>query len=200
MKRSTMRDFVRECTEDGPCLGVKTSSLYAHYLQWCAVKGLTTCVRKSFVGKLRAATGLKPVMTPDGTTIVPNLSIRPVEGVPVARVPLLALRPGLTADDVVALSLVADELARVRTAEGHSAEWDDTYPPGVLDTAGGEYLFHAGYHRRAEFPPGIPSDSWPWSAESWKPKDPMRDATRGCALGIAGIARRLRAGEQPVGG
>ncbi|RJF82339.1 hypothetical protein D3877_12845 [Azospirillum cavernae] len=112
---------------------------------------------------------------------------------------MLVLREGLTADDVVALSLVADELARQRLDEGHSAERDDVYPPGLLDTAGGEYLSHAGYHRRDDFPPGQPSDSWPWSAEHWKPKDPMRDATRGCALGVAGIARRLRAGEQPVG-
>lgn len=199
MKRSTMREFLRECTEDGPCLGVKTSSLFAHYLQWCAVKRLSPYSRNNFGRKLREL-GRKPVMTPDGTTIVPNLSIRPTDGVPLTRVPLLALRPGLTADDVVALSLVADELARQRLDEGHLPGLHDIFPPGVLDTAGGEYLSHAGYHRRDDFPPGQPSDSWPWAAENWKPIDPMRDATRGCALGVAGIARRLRAGEQPVGG
>lgn len=109
--------------------------------------------------------------------------------------PFMVLPEGLTAEDISALSLVMLELARQRTAKRHSTDNDDAYPAGRLETAGGEYLTHAGYGRRDEFPPGVPSDVWPFSAESWKPKTPIRDATRGCALGIAGIAYRLRAGE-----
>ncbi|MCG5239548.1 hypothetical protein MCW82_07170 [Azospirillum doebereinerae] len=111
----------------------------------------------------------------------------------------LLLPAGLAPADVAALALVAGELARQRTAERHSIARDDSYPVGVLETAGGEYLTHAGYHRRDDFPVGRPSDSWPWDAEHWKPKTPIRDATRGCALGVAGISHRLRRGERAEG-
>lgn len=145
---------------------VSVRDLYAGYKSWCSVRSAQPIGRKRFNRLLRHGVCTR----------------------------FLPLPLGLSLSDVAALQLVVAELGRQRTAEGHGAAQDDRYPLGELELAGGEYLTHAGYHRRADFPPGQASDSWPWSAEAWKPKSPVRDATRGVALGIAGISRRLRAG------
>lgn len=112
--------------------------------------------------------------------------------------PMLVLPEGLTAEDISALSLVMLELARLRISQGFTVERDDSMH-GELETAGGEYLTNAGYHSREEFPAGSASDSWPWPAEWWQPKTPISDAMCGCALGVLGIARRLRHGERTEG-
>ncbi|GAA4247861.1 hypothetical protein [Azospirillum formosense] len=115
--------------------------------------------------------------------------------------PMLVLPEGLTAEDVVALSMIAAERARQITAKGFTPAHDDAQGPSNLEMAGGEYLVHAGSGEvnRQLFSPGHPSAEWPWPSEFWKPKSPMRDGVKGCALGVAGIAARLRRGE-PVEG
>lgn len=112
---------------------------------------------------------------------------------------MLPLPPGLSADDVVALTFIAAEMARVRTEEGRPASHDNGYVDGSLAAAGGVYLLHAGAPEtsRALYPVGTSCDLWPWCAEWWKPKSPIRDAVRGAALGAFEISRRLRAGELP---
>ena len=114
--------------------------------------------------------------------------------------PLLVLPAGLTADDIAALSLIAAERARQIT-EGHTPEHDDRYEQGELERAGAEYLLHAGGSGsdRSLFPPGTPCHTWPWNAVYWKPTTRLRDGVKGCALGLAGVAARLRRGE-PVEG
>ena len=115
--------------------------------------------------------------------------------------PMLVLPEGLTAEDVVALSMIATERARQITEERFTSDHDDGHPVSDLELAGGEYLLHAGssdIHRSA-FPPRRPSAEWPMDDESWNPKSRIRDGVRGCALGVAGIAARLRRGE-PVEG
>ncbi|SMF83327.1 hypothetical protein SAMN02982917_5510 [Azospirillum oryzae] len=111
------------------------------------------------------------------------------------------LPPGFALDDIVALTLIAAEMARVRTAEQRPADGDAVYTDGDLAAAGGVYLLNAGASDlvRADYPPGKPCDLWPWANDQWKPKSPIRDAVRGCALGAFEISRRLRAGE-PVEG
>ena len=109
------------------------------------------------------------------------------------------LPEGLTASDIDALSIVVRELAAARKAANDGAAADDELSPGTLDAAGGEFLSHAGYHRRDDFPPGQPSDSWPLEPEDWQPTKPMDDAVRGCVFGIAAVSYRLRAGERAEG-
>jgi len=113
--------------------------------------------------------------------------------------PSLPLPPGLAPDDITALALVAAEMARVRTEEGRPADQDNALVDGSLAAAGGVYLLHAGASEanRARYPAGVACDLWPWFAQWWKPKSPIRDAVRGAALGAFEIARRLRAGELP---
>lgn len=110
--------------------------------------------------------------------------------------PMLVLPEGLTAEDVAALSMIAAERARQIKVKGYTPEHDDGHA-GELELAGGEYLLHAGMcdHHREAFPPGRPSAEWPWEDEVWNPKTPVLDGVRGCALGVAGIAARLRRGE-----
>lgn len=112
---------------------------------------------------------------------------------------MLPLPPGLSPDDVVALTFIAAEMARVRTEEGRPASHDNSYVDGSLAAAGGVYLLNAGAPEAARslYPAGDPCDLWPWGAERWKPKSPIRDAVRGSALGAFEISRRLRAGELP---
>ncbi|WP_247873870.1 hypothetical protein [Azospirillum sp. TSH58] len=116
--------------------------------------------------------------------------------------PMLVLPEGLTAEDIVVLSMIAAERARQITGEGFTPEHDDRHEThGELELAGGEYLLHAGSGdgHRAQFPPGRPADIWPWDNHHWKPTTRVRDGVKGCALGVAGIAARLRRGE-PVEG
>lgn len=166
-----LTEFLRMRAAHGGDEPVTVRDLYADYKAWCAGRHGRPIGRKRFNRLLRHGVASR----------------------------FLPLPAGLGLSDVVALQLAVAELARQRTAKGHGITRDDRYPLGQLETAGGEYLTHAGYRRRDEFPPGQASDSWPWAAEAWKPKSPMRDATRGVALGLAGISRRLRAGERPEG-
>jgi len=187
--------YLRERTLTDKSLSAPVGPLYRDYRSWCSDGGIQPIRRKSFVHHLRAA-GYAVELTETHRTVAHGLGMilgaRPMP-------PFLVLPEGLTGTDRKALALMAGELARIRTVEGFTAERDDAYPLGELETAGGEYLTHAGYHRRAEFPPGSASDSWPWSAEWWKPVSPIRDAVRGIALGLAGVSRRLRAGERAEG-
>lgn len=194
----TLTAFFREACEHRKT-SIRVKDLYQGYTAFCRARDRRPMTRANF-GRRLADHSHTPQRDEQGFTWVTGVDVLPLPGVPkVGRRPLLVLPEGLAFEDISALALVAAELARQRTAERHSVARDDAYPAGVLETAGGEYLTHAGYHRRDDFPVGRPSDSWPWDAEHWMPKTAMRDATRGCALGVAGISLRLRRGERAEG-
>ncbi|WP_376957684.1 hypothetical protein ABNQ39_11185 [Azospirillum sp. A26] len=114
---------------------------------------------------------------------------------------MLTLPEGLTPEDVIALKFVAAELAGQRNREQFGTKHDDHHTDGSLAAAGGVYLLNAGATKQVRdlYPTGAPCDLWPWEIGWWKPKDPIRDAVRGTALGAAEISRRLRAGEKAEG-
>ncbi len=197
---ATLTAFLRNACE-GRDASVRVRDLYRAYAVFCAGKRLHPVRRKGFARRLARA-GYPCRHHADGTTWVDGLELCARPGLPPPpKRPMLVLPDGLTFEDVSALSLVASEVARQRTVKGFTPAHDDAAcPVGELETAGGEYLIHAGYRQRDKFPPGCPSaDSWPWDAKQWKPESPMSDATRGCALGVAGIALRLRRGERVEG-
>jgi hypothetical protein len=199
--------FLARRTMAAPGLSITTQALFADYRQWCARFAIRPLGRQRFGKEVR------PTWCPvTRTTTVYGLALLPDGETPPQdlrrgdfRMPILVLREGLTADDVVALSLVADELARVRSEEGYTGDYDDeTHSDGCLAVAGGLYLIHASQveSNRKEFPTGVPRapELWPFQAACWKPSSPIRDAVKGGCLGISEISLLLRRGEQPVGG
>lgn len=185
-----VRAFLTDCTEEVDGASVAVSDLFKAFGLWCAERNIVLMARKSFGRKLRAVVG-RPVPTASGHTIVLG---RTFKEAPVSvRRPMLVLPAGLTADDVIALKMIAEERARQIVGERCRPEADDAYRFGELARAAGAYLEHAGCDPlvRASFqtvPPGI----WPFPVASWKPKTPERDAVRGGALAVAFLASRLR--------
>lgn len=104
---------------------------------------------------------------------------------------LAALRAGSDADAAV---LVVAERERQVTAEGYSPEHDEDHEPGELAAAGICYAWdHASEDSdRWRTAPGPPT-AWPWEADWWKPKNPLRDLVRAGALIAAEADRHVRA-------
>lgn len=97
------------------------------------------------------------------------------------------------------VDLIAAERRRQIEEEGFAPERDLTAnDPGDLATAGACYALHAAGACYALHVSGICSVTfraplaWPWRAQLWKPKDPVRDLVRAGAL-IAAELDRLRA-------
>lgn len=89
-----------------------------------------------------------------------------------------------------ALAVLA-ELQRQRTHEGYTEEHDTQHSPRELARAGAAYFI--GAERVSITDPGggtLPIKIggyalWPWSYDSWKPRELRRDLVRGTALGMA---------------
>ncbi|WP_372400757.1 hypothetical protein ABMY26_36435 (plasmid) [Azospirillum sp. HJ39] len=189
----------------GACEGRDGSTrvrvLYAAYTAFCRGRHFLPVERVKF-GRLLTKRGLPITMDSDGATWVSGLGVIDLAAdIAVPTRPVLVLPSGLSGSDLTALSLVAAELARQRAGEGFSAAHDDAHDPGDLEMAGGCYLLNAGTDEdeRGDFPTAKPCDLWPWENRWWKPASRVRDAVRGSALGVAGIAARLRAGERAEG-
>ncbi|MBP2297975.1 hypothetical protein [Azospirillum picis] len=186
---ATLNAFLRSACEGREAsVHVRVSHLYGDYTRFCAGHGVQPVQRKKFARLLRK----------EGLTVtLDDAGITWVRGIVFA----LELPSGLDQADRDALRLIALELARQRVGEGFTAAHDGAHDPGDLEMAGGCYLLNAGTSdkERADFPAGAPCDLWPWENRWWKPASRVRDAVRGSALGAAGIATRLRAGERAEG-
>jgi hypothetical protein len=93
---------------------------------------------------------------------------------------------------------IVAERKRQIELEGYTHDHDDSLRSEDLMEAALCYFGHAtgrGVYGRglSSDPVGIPR-SWPWEAESWKPKDPRRDLIRAGALCLAEQERCLREG------
>ncbi|HYF87409.1 hypothetical protein [Azospirillum sp.] len=195
---ATLNAFLRSACE-GREASVRVRDLFNAYSVFCNSKRLRPLTRANF-GRSLSRHGYKPELDQQGHTWVSGIGVRSLPGLPKVQSRLvLTLPEGLTGSDINALSIVVRELAAAQKAVDDGAAADDELSPGTLDSAGGEYLSHAGYHRRDDFPPGQPSDSWPLEPEDWQPTKPMDDAVRGCVFGIAAVSYRLRAGERAEG-
>lgn len=99
---------------------------------------------------------------------------------------------------VDALTSVAIERLRQVEDESWTPEHDDAHARGELAQAGAVYLRIAASENyvvrtdylvdREEQPAG-----WPWHAKAFKPKNRRSDVVRGTALGLAELARLIRA-------
>lgn len=110
----------------------------------------------------------------------------------------LVLPEGLSAEDVVALTLIANERARQRTVEGFDDAHDDGHAAGVLANGAACYALNAAAtlsgertagHRLVDF-----TIEWLWPRDRywWKPKSPIRDMERAGALLVGELARGVR--------
>ncbi|CAO3440080.1 hypothetical protein [Azospirillum endophyticum] len=195
---ATLNAFLRSACE-GREASVRVRDLFTAYTVFCDSKRLLPLTRANF-GRRLTRHGYRPERDGAGHTWVSGIALRPLPGLPTVQSrPVLILPEGLIGSDIEALSIVVRELAAARKAVDDGAAADDELTDGTLDSAAGEYLSHAGYHRRHDFPPGQPSDSWPLEPEDWKPTKPMDDAVRGCVFGVAAVSYRLRAGERTEG-
>lgn len=96
---------------------------------------------------------------------------------------------------VTGWQLIAAERDRQQAVEGWTFDHDAGHTRGELTAAACCYIFNVAEQDLRPGPPhhGVPR-AWPWSAEWWKPKDPIRNLARAGALIAAEIDRRLRAG------
>lgn len=99
---------------------------------------------------------------------------------------------------------IARERERQVSEEGWSPAHDDQHDGGELARAAACYAWSgAGGHEFRRlcsmesrwFSQNSIGAVWPWSAEWWKPKDPLRDLERGGALTAAEIDRLWRLAE-----
>lgn len=85
------------------------------------------------------------------------------------------------------------EHERQKSVEGYAPEHDDEHGDGSMAAAAAAYSMHAflstSYRAFAIDPIGL----WPWSAQTWKPKDPRSDLVRAGALIVTEIERLDRA-------
>lgn len=97
-----------------------------------------------------------------------------------------------------AIDLIAAERIRQVEVEGWDAAHDDGHGDGSLLTVAVFYLQNAGGHKYLGHTIPIELDErgvpvgFPWDAEWWKPKTPLRDLVRAGALCIAERERRQR--------
>lgn len=89
------------------------------------------------------------------------------------------------------IELIAAERQRQIEQEGWTDEHDDAHPAGELALAGMCYAGHASLSLSGHAQDAIPSP-WPWSANWWKPADPLRDLVRAGALIAAEIDKLQR--------
>lgn len=186
---ATLNAFLRSaCEVREASVRVRVAHLYGDYVRFCEAQKRRPVQRNKFARLLRKE-GLAVTMDGSGATWVTGALVA------------LELPCGLDLADRIALRLIAQELARQRMGEGFTAAHDGAHDPGELEMAGGCYLLNAGTDEdeRGDFPTGKPCDLWPWESRWWKPASRVRDAVRGSALGAAGIAARLRAGERAEG-
>jgi len=103
------------------------------------------------------------------------------------------------------LYLIAIERHRQIDRECWTPKHDDEHDAGELSAAGAAYALNASgmlmantdkhWHRKAM---ELAITIWPWAAEWWKPKDPLRDLTRAGALIAAEIDKLQRAIKCPA--
>ena len=91
--------------------------------------------------------------------------------------------------------LIAAERLRQMREEGWTAENDDEFENGELALAGAAYALAAVDDIADEVTSSLVRRLWPWTAEWWKPKGPLRDLVRAGALLAAEIDRVLRNSE-----
>ena len=91
-----------------------------------------------------------------------------------------------------AIELIAEERQRQIDAEGYSAEHDDEHTDDDLRWAASCYLLHG--HLFIDDTP-VAYRFWPWSRDSWKPADEVRNLVKAGAL-IAGEIDRLQRAER----
>lgn len=89
-----------------------------------------------------------------------------------------------------AVRAVLAERQRQIEVEGWSPEHDDEYKSGELAWAAACYAMQST-GQFVRYRNGIPTN-WPWDAQWWKPKNPLRDLERAAALLLAEIERRHR--------
>lgn len=93
-------------------------------------------------------------------------------------------------DEHQAMTLIHTERRRQIVQEGWTEQHDDEHDDGAMAKAAAIYHLHAtGKCRFGDN--GIPL-GWPWDAQWWKPKDPMRDLVRAGALYVAEKERLCR--------
>lgn len=90
------------------------------------------------------------------------------------------------------MQAVIAECFRQREIEGYDAAHDAAHSPLDIAQAGAAYLFGADRkvlidYELAEEPTMYIGGRllWPWSIDTWKPRETRRNLVRGCALGIA---------------
>lgn len=86
-------------------------------------------------------------------------------------------------DEQQAMKLLHAERRRQVDVEGWSVHHDDEHADGEMAKAAA--IYHLNAQGNCSFgADGIPL-GWPWEAQWWKPKDPVRDLVRAGALYIA---------------
>lgn len=90
------------------------------------------------------------------------------------------------------MQAVIAERYRQREVEGYDAAHDAAHSPLTIAQAGAAYLFGADRqvlidYELADEPTVYIGGRllWPWSIDTWKPRETRRNLVRGCALGIA---------------
>lgn len=89
---------------------------------------------------------------------------------------------------------IAAERRRQIEVEGWTPEHDDIQDMGQLSAAASCYALYSAYPD--PIPKGWKPSAWPWSSDTWNPKDPRRDLIRAAALIVAEIERLDRANER----
>jgi hypothetical protein len=90
--------------------------------------------------------------------------------------------------------LIAAERDRQVSAEGYTAEHDDSHSDFELSSAARCYVQQAW---RGDVTRRIPAE-WPWHADDWKPSpDAIRNLVKAGALIVAEIDRLIRAESKP---
>lgn len=124
---------------------------------------------------------------------VPHLRSIVVRSIPGAEIPAAGLQlyarpvPAQAVPDVpnAACDVLAERRRQVEK-EGYEPAHDDEHADGSLAMA-------AACYADKERPQSMCPGRWPWSADSWKPKDRRTDLVRAAALLLAEIERMDRA-------
>lgn len=95
------------------------------------------------------------------------------------------------------IELIAEERQRQINQEDWTPHHDDGHTHGELAIAAACYAVQ-DTDASVVYPDDDPEGSgWPWSRESWKPKDTIRNLVRAGALIAAEIDREMRCGVEP---
>lgn len=103
---------------------------------------------------------------------------------------VLAKRKAKEMTEYEALVLIQTERQRQINVEGWSPQHDDEHDDGEMARAAAIYYLNAKGECTVGAD-GIPL-GWPWDAQWWKPKDPLRDLVRAGALFTAEKERLFR--------